>query len=163
MRKLFESGDRGGAESLEVILLDVRGPTALVFCVVNVFIFETQLGSFNYIIRTIWITHKHHDHVSQIVHLICFSILGCLYEWVIVQYFAFKGHYSTAHAHASFPPPPHNFLLQPYSKIDYVMHMCSGALFNLVLSHPPWLRPFYQVCSDCFRTHGTVQTFSVYR
>lgn len=98
----------------------------------------------------------------------------CLSEWVIVQYFAFKGHYTFVLSHVlkqwvtkhlesiiySSPPTPQHFLvLQPYSKINYMPHMCSGALFNWVLSHPPWLRPLYQLCSDWSRTHGTVQTF----
>lgn len=77
-KKLFESRDRGDGESLEVMLLGLRGLRLLAFCVVDVFIFETQLGSFNCIMHTMWITHKHQDHVSHIVHLTCFSSLRCL-------------------------------------------------------------------------------------
>lgn len=81
-RKPFESGDRGGTESLEVILLGVRGSMAFgLLCFECVHIWDPA-WSFNCIMHTIWITHKHHDHVSQIVHLTCFSSLRCLSEWV---------------------------------------------------------------------------------
>lgn len=40
----------------------------LASCAVNVFVVETQLGCWS---CTIWITHNR--HVSQIVHLTCFT------------------------------------------------------------------------------------------
>lgn len=97
---------------------------------------------------TIWITHKHHDNMREIVHMTCFSTLR-LYEWVIVQCF----HRTLRNCHVLSNKPQvtkyspqfffsHIFLLHSYFKIDYITHMCSGVLLNRVFSHPPLLGPF---------------------
>lgn len=131
-RKLFESGDRGGAETLEVILLGLGGLGLLAFYVVNVFIFETQLWSFYCIIYTKWITHRLCSWpaflpsdvcVSEslsILHLKDYSTVTCCQ-----RHHELQSSWKVFTTIQFFLSPPHFLVFQPYFKIDYIMHMCS--------------------------------------